>query len=322
MNKTLLMNFEVDKDNRKIKVAREFEAPLPVVWAAWTESELLDQWWAPKPWQARTKAMDFSEGGYWLYAMVGPEGEEHWARSDFRTITPLREFTALDAFCDPDGHVDPSQPRSLWTNAFTGDEQSTTVNIEIAFNKLADLEYHIQMGFREGFTAGLENLDHYLSTGFQLRKQNKTSNRTRVTTYLNFPGRTEEAFHFYRKVFNGEFTGAGLRRFGDLEMPAGTPPMSDADKQLIIHAELTILGGHVLMASDAPESMGFTVEPGNNMHINVEPESREETERLSKAVSEGGREPMPLQDMFWGAYFATFTDKYGINWMLSHQPVH
>ncbi|HEY5773781.1 MAG TPA: VOC family protein [Chitinophagaceae bacterium] len=139
----------------------------------------------------------------------------------------------------------------------------------------------------------------------------------RVTTYLNFPGKTEEAFMHYKNIFNGEFTGAGLRRFGDIKMPDGMPPMSEADKKLIIHAELSILAGHVLMATDSPESMGFKMATGNNMHINIEPETKEETKRLFDALSEGGNITMPLQDMFWGAYFGTCTDKYGINWMFN-----
>ncbi|HYG14458.1 MAG TPA: SRPBCC domain-containing protein, partial [Bacteroidia bacterium] len=77
MKNNLLMDFNVDKANRKIKVTREFAAPLSQVWEAWTNSQVLDQWWAPKPWKAKTKTMNFTEGGYWLYAMVGPEGEEH-----------------------------------------------------------------------------------------------------------------------------------------------------------------------------------------------------------------------------------------------------
>ncbi|ELR69489.1 Putative glutathione S-transferase-related transmembrane protein [Fulvivirga imtechensis AK7] len=313
------MNFVVDKENNTIKVEREFDAPLDMVWAAWTESDLLDQWWAPKPWQTRTKTMDFREGGHWLYAMVGPEGEEHWCKADYKSIKPLNSFSALDAFCDENGNVDNSHPRSLWKNRFTKTDDTTTVNITISYDKLSDLEKIIEMGFKEGFTAGLENLDHYLSTQFRLRKENKINNKPRVTSYLNFPGKTEEAFLFYKEVFNGEFTGVGLRRFGDIEMPADMPPMSNEDKKLIIHAELTIMGGHVLMATDSPESMGFKMIHGNNMHINVEPESREETERLFKALSEGGKIEMPLADMFWGAYFAAFRDKYGINWMLHYQ---
>ena len=102
-------------------------------------------------------------------------------------------------------------------------------------------------------------------------------------------------------------------------MPAGTPPMNDRDKNLIIHVELTIMDGHVLMATDVLESMGFKVAPGNNMHINIEPETRAETERIFKVLPAGGEVKMPLQDMFWGGYYAVPKDKFGLNWMLNHQ---
>jgi PhnB protein len=82
------------------------------------------------------------------------------------------------------------------------------------------------------------------------------------------------------------------------------------------------MGGYVLMATDSPESMGFKIIHGNNMHINLEPESREETKRLFDALSKDGSVNMPLEDMFWGAYFASFTDKFGINWMLNFQKVN
>ncbi len=168
---------------------------------------------------------------------------------------------------------------------------------------------------------GMGNLDQYLSTQFKLRKENKKNNKARVTFYLNFPGNTEEAMNFYKSVFNGKFVGKGLQHFADVEMPADAPPLSEEIKNLIIHAELEILPGYILMATDAPESMGFILQHGNNMHINVEPSSREETERLYKELSEGGNVSMPLKDMFFGAYFAELKDKYGINWMLTHQNI-
>lgn len=139
----------------------------------------------------------------------------------------------------------------------------------------------------------------------------------RVTTYLNFPGNTEEAFNFYKEVFNGEFTGKGLQHFRDVNVPAEVP-MTDEIKDLIIHAELTIFGNHILMATDAPESMGFKMIHGNNMHIHLEPDSREETERLFNALSEGGNVIMPMADMFFGAYYGACSDKYGINWMFTY----
>jgi uncharacterized protein YndB with AHSA1/START domain len=162
MKSSLLMNFSVDKENKKVKVEREFVAPLANVWEAWTKSELLDQWWAPKPWKARTKSQDFKIGGTWLYAMVGPDGSEHWARADYKSIAPLKNFSAKDAFCDPNGVINEAFPSSTWTNTFSESAGITTVSVEIQHEKLSDLEMIIQMGFKEGFTAALENLDELL----------------------------------------------------------------------------------------------------------------------------------------------------------------
>ncbi|MEX2592567.1 MAG: SRPBCC domain-containing protein [Anditalea sp.] len=163
MKSSLLMDFSVDKENSKIYVKREFAAPLNRVWAAWTESELLDQWWAPKPWKARTKSMDFREGGYWLYAMVGPDGTEHWGRVDYKRIAPLKSFTAQDVFCDEEGKTNPDLPKANWENDFQEGENSVIVNIEVKYNDLSELEKVLEMGLKEGFTAALENLDQLLT---------------------------------------------------------------------------------------------------------------------------------------------------------------
>jgi PhnB protein len=139
----------------------------------------------------------------------------------------------------------------------------------------------------------------------------------RVSTYLNFPRNTEEAFNFYKSVFGGEFSGGGIARFSDIPPVEGTPPLSESDKNLVMHIELPILGGHVLMGTDAPESMGFTVVPGNNVCLTLQPDSREETKRLFDALSAGGAVLQELQDMFWGDYYGSCRDKYGINWMFN-----
>ena len=139
---------------------------------------------------------------------------------------------------------------------------------------------------------------------------------SRVSTYLNFPRSTEQAFQFYRSVFGGDFNGP-IHRFADVPATPGQPPMAEADKALVMHVELIILGGHVLMGTDAPESMGFTVTPGNNVHINLEPDTRDETDRLFGALATGGAVEMPLQPMFWGGYFGSLTDRFGIKWMFN-----
>jgi PhnB protein len=139
----------------------------------------------------------------------------------------------------------------------------------------------------------------------------------RVSTYLNFSRNTGEAFHFYRSVFGGEFSGGGIARMGAVPAVEGVPPVREEDKNLIMHIELPIPGGHVLMGTDAPESMGFHLNFGNNVHINIEPDTRVETKRLFEALSADGKITMELQDMFWGAYYGSCTDKFGVQWMFN-----
>eukprot|EP01037_Dinobryon_pediforme_P012254 gene12254-12341_t len=117
-------------------------------------------------------------------------------------------------------------------------------------------------------------------------------------------------------VFGGEFS-AAFQRFGDLPAMPNHPPLPEADKNLIMHIELPILAGHVLMGTDAPDSMGFSLVMGNNSHISLEPDTRKDTERLFNALAAGGIVTMPLQDMFWGAYYGSLKDKFGVQWMLN-----
>lgn len=162
MSYHLAFDFKVNKENHTITVKRQFAAELPLVWDAYTKSEILDQWWAPKPWKARTKTMDFREGGHWHYAMVGPEGQEHWARADFKNIQVRKKFTGLDAFADAEGNINPSLPQSTWDLSFSDQAELTQVDIHITYSDLAQMEASIQMGFKEGFTMALEGLDELL----------------------------------------------------------------------------------------------------------------------------------------------------------------
>ena len=138
-----------------------------------------------------------------------------------------------------------------------------------------------------------------------------------VSTYLNFLRNTEDAFNFYRTVFRTEFAGDGILRFKDIPPSEEMPPIPDADKNLVMHVSLPILGGHYLMGTDAPESLGFKVNFGNNVYINLSPDSREETRRLFKELSEGGTVEQELQDMFWGDYYGSCKDKFGVHWMFN-----
>ena len=139
----------------------------------------------------------------------------------------------------------------------------------------------------------------------------------RTSTYLNFSRNTEEAFNFYKSIFGGEFSGEGISRFSDIPPADGMPQLTTEDKNLIMHIELPILGSHLLMGTDAPESMGFKLNFGNNVYINLEPDTRKETKKLFDALAADGEITMALQDMFWGGYYGSCTDKYGVQWMFN-----
>jgi PhnB protein len=138
----------------------------------------------------------------------------------------------------------------------------------------------------------------------------------RVSTYLNFPRATEAAFNFYGSVFGTAFSNP-IMRFGDIPAQPGQPPLAEADRNLVMHIELPILAGHVLMGTDAPESMGFTLTQGNTVTINLEPDTRAETDKLFAALAAGGSVDMPLSQQFWGGYFGILVDKFGIRWMFN-----
>ena len=159
----LLFDFTVDKATQTIHVTREFAADLDLVWDAFTKAEILDQWYAPKPFRARTKEMDFREGGHWLYAMVSPEKVEGWSLVRFIKIQPKSSFSTKNTFSDENGN-----PRnnafSLVKNSFKAGVEKTTVHVEKVFDDLSTLEMLISMGFIEGTAAGFGNLDEYFLT--------------------------------------------------------------------------------------------------------------------------------------------------------------
>lgn len=138
---------------------------------------------------------------------------------------------------------------------------------------------------------------------------------SKVCTYLHFFQRTEEAFNFYKEVFGTELIAPGFMRYGDIPTQEGMPPFPEDEKKLIMHVELPILGGHVLMGTDVPKSMQAKITEGNSVYIMLQPDTREETRKLFNALSKGGTVEQDLQDMFWGDYYGSCQDKFGVHWM-------
>src|SRR6195256_219167 len=156
------MDFIVDKPTKTVSITKEFAFELSLVWDAYTKPELLDQWWAPKPFASRTKAMDFRVGGRRFYAMVSPEGEERWAVQKYTSISPKTNFKFFNAFADKDEN--PELPGSEWDINFSEQNGKTKVSISIYNESLARLEKMIEMGFKEGFTMTLSYLEKLLAS--------------------------------------------------------------------------------------------------------------------------------------------------------------
>lgn len=162
MTINLLFDLTVDKTSQKVFITREFDAELSLVWDAFTKKELLDQWVAPKPMAARTKYMNFEVGGRRFYAMVSPEGQERWIIQRYTSITPKTNFKMFNAFADKDEN--PELPGSDWDFNFSEKERITKVNIVIYNESLARLEKMIELGFKEGYAASMQNLENLLRT--------------------------------------------------------------------------------------------------------------------------------------------------------------
>jgi uncharacterized protein YndB with AHSA1/START domain len=143
-----------------VTVVREFNAALPLVWDAFTKPEILDQWWAPKPFESRTKVMDFQVGGRRFYAMVSPEGHEMWQVQQYTSITPKTNFKYLSAFADKDENM--NLPGSDWDLTFSEENGITKVSISIYNESQERMQKMIEMGFKEGFTMTLNYLDQLL----------------------------------------------------------------------------------------------------------------------------------------------------------------
>lgn len=310
-----------------LAIVREFDAPKELVFDAFATPEAMTAWWGPVEYKTTVMKFDFRPKGLFHYKMENA-GHTMWGRFIYGNIQrpDLLEFT--NSFSNEKGEIvradfDARWPLEIFNRiTFTEKDNKTTIalvgypvnNTEEEYEFFQSMKSNVNGGFNKTF----DQLDKYIESQFKLRKAAKTDTKARVCTYLNFDGNTYEAFKFYQSVFKTEFGGKGVQRFGDIPKEVGHPEVPDDIKKMILHIELPILGGHVLMGTDAPKEMGFQLTFGNNSHICLEPESREEAKRLFDSLSEGGTVTMPLQDMFFGAYFGEFTDKFGVKWMVNY----
>jgi uncharacterized protein YndB with AHSA1/START domain len=162
MTNGLLFEFTVDKATKTVFITREFDADLSLVWDAFTKPEILDQWVAAKPWASKTKFMDFKVGGRRFYAMVSPEGQERWGIQKYTSISPKTNFKTFNAFADKDEN--PELPGSDWDYTFSEQNGKTTAHITIYNESLERMEKMIEMGFEEGYTLSMNNLENLLAT--------------------------------------------------------------------------------------------------------------------------------------------------------------
>jgi uncharacterized protein YndB with AHSA1/START domain len=154
------MDFIIDKEAKTVSIVKEFAAGLDLVWDAYTRAELLDQWWAPTPCMSRTKVLDFRVGGRRFYAMVCPEGVERWAIQKYTSITPKTNFKFFNVFADE--YENPELPGSDWDLNFSERDGTTKVSVSIYNESLERMERLIEMGFKEGIMAQLQNLEELL----------------------------------------------------------------------------------------------------------------------------------------------------------------
>ena len=162
MKNDLLFDFTVDKAAKTVYITKEFDADLSLVWDAFTKKEILDQWWAPKPFSSKTKVLDFKVGGRRFYAMVSPEGQERWVIQKYTSISPKTNFKFFNAFADE--NENPELPGSEWDHTFSEQNGKTKVSVVIYNESLERMEKQIEMGFKEGFTMTLNYLDELLAS--------------------------------------------------------------------------------------------------------------------------------------------------------------
>jgi len=155
-------NYTVLEDANQLIAERSFKAPRSKVWKYYTTAELLDKWWGPEPYKAVTKSFDFREGGHWHYVMQGPEGDAHFCINNYKTINPEESFTAFDGFANEDWSIKTDMPSSDWEVTFTENGDMTDVKVVLTCASAEGLNTLIEMGMKEGFNQGLDQLEALL----------------------------------------------------------------------------------------------------------------------------------------------------------------
>jgi uncharacterized protein YndB with AHSA1/START domain len=155
--------YHKDPENLKMTVTRSFNATQELVWKAWTTAEILEQWWAPKPFKAKSARMDFSVGGSWLYCMLGPNGEAFWGLTEYHAIEPMHTVAGIDFFCDENGVRNEALPATHWNYHFEELNGITTVTVEMKFQSQEAMQQMAEMGFETGFDMALDNLEAWLA---------------------------------------------------------------------------------------------------------------------------------------------------------------
>lgn len=183
--------FVVDKAKNQIRMRRAFKANRQLVWNCYTKSELLDRWFAPKPFTTKTKSMNFEEGGHWHYAMIDPDGQEYWGLTKYVTIQPIDFYTTEDAFSNEKGEVNDELPTSTWKVTFIEQEDSTMVETIVEYESLQDVDTVISMGMEEGMYSTLERLDELLEN----IQQTNNANTIQIQTSINADLKTVWAFY-------------------------------------------------------------------------------------------------------------------------------
>ena len=164
MKNTLQFDFIADKQKNTITIKREFAAKRQLVWDCHTKSELLNKWFAPKPFTTKTKSMEFKEGGHWIYAMIDPDGKEYWGRTEYVKINPIDYYQTKDAFADENGNINAYLPTARWDVTFADVNSHTVVETIVTYHSLQELETVLNMGMKEGLMSTLEKLDELLLT--------------------------------------------------------------------------------------------------------------------------------------------------------------